>query len=106
MHLNRLSCLVKMRLSDGTLFLTWSPYPVDHYIVACAISDNGSIKGKWQHFDTPLFDKNGGHAMFFDDFEGNRKMCIHCPEQPPLERALIMNVKEENGTIKIIGNVI
>lgn len=93
-----------MRLSNGTLFLTWSPYPIDHYIVAGAISENGSIKGLWKHYDTPLFDKNGGHAMFFDDIEGNKKMCIHCPEQPPLERALILDVKEENGIIKVLDS--
>jgi len=93
-----------MKLSNKTLFLTWSPYPIDHYIVAGAISESGSIKGPWKHYDTPLFDRNGGHAMFFDDSEGKKKMCIHCPERPPFERALILDVKEENGIIKVVDN--
>ena len=77
---------------EVTKFLTWSPYPIDHYIVAGAISESGSIKGPWKHYDTPLFDRNGGHAMFFDDSEGKKKMCIHCPERPPFERALILDI--------------
>lgn len=89
------------RLSCGKLYLTWSPYPKDKYIVAAAISDNNSIKGRWKHSEKPLFDKNGGHAMFFEDLDGNKKMCIHCPERTPDERAMFIDVKEENGELVI-----
>lgn len=88
------------KLSNGNLFLTWSPIPDMNYIVAAAISENG-IKGEWKHLDKEIFDKNGGHAMFFTDFEGKRKMCIHHPERYPDERALFIDVIEENGEIKI-----
>lgn len=89
------------RLSDGSLYLTWSPYPVDRYIVAAAVAEGSSIKSGWKHQEKPLFDKNGGHAMFFDALDGKRKMCIHCPEHPPLERAVFLDVKEENGKLMI-----
>lgn len=88
-------------LDNGTLFLTWSPIPDMNYIVAAAVSESGSIKGPWQHLDKPVYDNNGGHAMFFYDFDGNRKMCIHYPEREPDERALFLDVTEENGIIRL-----
>lgn len=89
------------KLSDGTLYLTWSPFPGKTYIVAGAVSKDG-IRGKWEHIEIPLFGKNGGHAMFFTDLEGKRKMCIHCPERSPEERALFADVTEENGKLKLV----
>lgn len=81
------------KLSDGRLLLTWSPMPAGNYVVLGAVSD--SIKGKWEHLKKPLFDKNGGHAMFFDGVD-KRYMAIHCPEKPPLERALFIEFKESD----------
>lgn len=89
------------KLSDGTLLLTWSPYTAGNYIVLAAVSKSGKINGKWEHLPAPVFDDNGGHAMFFNDLHGNRKMCIHWPECPPNERAHILDVVEQNGTIKV-----
>lgn len=90
-----------IRLNAETLYLTWSPYPKDTYIVAAAVSESNSIKGPWQHIKKPLFNKHGGHAMFFNDLDGNMKMSIHCPERPPYERALFFNVKIEDNIIKL-----
>lgn len=89
------------RLSDGQLLLTWSPIPGMNYVVLAAVSDNGSIKGKWKHLDKPIFDDNGGHAMFYDDFDGTKKMAIHWPEDYPHERTRVLEVIEEGGTWKI-----
>ncbi len=91
-----------VKLSDGTLYLTWSPYPGNTYIVAAAVSENNRIRGTWKHLDKPLFGNNGGHAMFFEDLDGNKKMCLHYPERPPYERALFLNVTEENSRIKLL----
>lgn len=46
-------------------------------------------------FKKTLFDKNGGHAMFFDGVD-KRYMAIHCLEKPPLERALFIKFKESD----------
>ncbi len=89
------------RINDETLYLTWSPYPKDTYIVAAAVSESNSIKGPWRHLEEPLFANHGGHAMFFDDLDGNKKMSIHCPERPPYERALFLDVKIENNIVKL-----
>lgn len=91
-----------VKLKSGELYLTWSPMPAENYIVAAAVSENGTIKGKWEHLKEPLFDKNGGHAMFFKDVNGNMKMCIHCPEHEPDERAKFFDIAEEKGKLKII----
>ena len=90
------------RMQNGSLLLTWSPLPAGNYVVFAAVSQNGSIHGKWEHLDTPIYDKNGGHAMFFNDFDGTRKMCIHCPERSPDERALILTVEEDGDSYRVV----
>ena len=88
------------RLSDGRLFLTWSPFAANNYVVLGAVAKD--IRGPWTHIDTPLYDNNGGHAMFFTDFDGVRKMCIHQPERYPDERTRIFTAVERDGQIVIL----
>ena len=90
------------KLSDGSLLLTWSPYLNGNYVVLSAISKNGDIKGPWTHMIEPLYDKNGGHAMFFDTCDGKRCMCLHGPERQQYERAHIFEVAEMGSTLHII----
>ncbi|MBO4428722.1 MAG: family 43 glycosylhydrolase [Clostridia bacterium] len=80
------------KLKNGKLFLTWCPFPNNNYVVLGATADD--VRGPWTHIDKPLFDKNGGHAMFFTDFDGTVKMCIHQPEKLWEERARIIPVEE------------
>ncbi len=89
------------KLSDGTLFLTWSPYLNGNYVVLGAISESGDVKGPWKHLDKPIFDDNGGHAMFFTDKSGARRMCIHHPEREMLERAKILTVTENENRLTV-----
>lgn len=93
------------KLSDGQLLLTWSPYLNDNYVVLGVISKSGDVKGPWTHLAEPIYDKNGGHAMFFNNAEGKQCMCIHAPEQWPLERACIFEVGEADGSIRIIKEI-
>lgn len=86
------------KLQDGKLFLIWSPLPNKNYIVAAAVAD--SIRGPWRHLDKPVFDGNGGHGMIFTTFEGQKKLCIHCPEKPMLERALFLDLEEKDGILR------
>jgi hypothetical protein len=90
------------RMQNGSLLLTWSPLPAGNYVVGAVVSKSGRIHGPWEHLDTMIYDQNGGHAMFFNDFDGTRKMCIHCPERTPEERALILTVEEDGDTYKVI----
>lgn len=93
------------RLSTGGLLLTWSPYLDGNYVVLSVLSRSGNIRGPWEHLSQPLFDKNGGHAMFFRDFHHNLVMCLHQPECPPLERAHLFFVEEHNGTLEIVKEI-
>ena len=90
-----------IRGNDGQLFITWSPMLDQTYVVLTAVSENGKIKGKWKHSETPLFCENGGHAMFFNDLKGKRKVCLHCPEIHGQERALILDIEEQNGNLVV-----
>lgn len=90
------------KLTDGSLILTWSPYLNDNYVVLSVISKNGDIKGPWVHMEKPLFDKNGGHAMFFDACDGRHCMCLHAPEQENCERAHIFEVEQIDGVLRVI----
>ena len=92
-------------LSNGSLLLTWSPYLQNNYVVLPVISKSGSIRGPWEHLPEPLFDQNGGHAMFFRDLGGRNIMCIHAPEKNLLERACLYEVEEENGELRILREI-
>ena len=83
------------RLGNGKLLLTWSPIPDGNYVILGAVAD--TIRGAWTHLDAPIFDGNGGHAMFFDDFDGSVKMCFHCPECEGKERATVLPVELSDG---------
>lgn len=93
------------KLSDGSLLLTWSPYLDGNYVVLSVVSKSGDIRGPWSHLDKPLFDQNGGHAMFFRDAEGRNIMCIHAPERHMLERAHLYEVTEKDGALKIVKEI-
>ena len=90
------------KLSSGELFMTWSPYCDGNYVILGAVAND--IRGPWRHIDKPLFDRNGGHAMVFTALDGQRKICLHCPEEFMKERALISDVEEQNGELVITRN--
>ena len=89
------------KLANGSLFFTWSPYLNDHYVVLGAVSKSGNVFGPWEHLDRPVFEDDGGHAMFFDDAEGRRIMCIHAPERNMLERAHLYVMEEDGKAMSI-----
>ena len=93
------------KLSDGRLLLTWSPYFEGNYVVLKVISESGDIKGPWTHILPPLYDNNGGHAMFFDDLSGRRCMCLHAPEKSMLERAHIFEVAEKDNNFIVLKEI-
>ena len=92
------------QLSDGKLLLTWSPYLDDNYVVLSAVSESGDLRGPWTHVLTPLYDQNGGHAMFFRDLNARLCMCLHAPESDMLERAHIFEM-EEDGVLVVKGEI-
>ena len=93
------------RLSDGRLYMTWSPYLQNNYVVLSLVSDSGKLAGPWKHSPVPLYDNNGGHAMFFTDKQGRNVMCLHQPERNMLERARLYEMSEKDGGLVIAGEI-
>ena len=73
-----------MYREDGKLKMLWSSFAGEKYLVLTAESD--SIHGKWTHLGS-RYDFSGGHAMLFEDLDGNRKIALHSPNTANDERA-------------------
>ena len=84
--------------------MIWSTFTEKGYVQAIAYSDNGEIDGNWHH-EKPMFDEDGGHGMIFDDYEGNKYLILHSPNENPLERPVLFDLKEENDTLYIVASV-
>lgn len=89
------------RTKEGRLLMIWSTFTEKGYVQAIAYSDNGEIDGNWYH-EKPMFDEDGGHGMIFDDYEGNKYLILHSPNENPKERPVLLKIAEENGTLKLI----
>ena len=87
------------RFDDGTLIMLWSPYLQDHYVVLGAVSESGTVKGPWKHMETPVFDRDGGHAMIFYDKEGRMLLSLHQPERYLDERAHFFTLEWKDGQL-------
>lgn len=92
-------------LSNGSIYLTWSPFFDGNYVVLGAVSKSGDIHGPWNHIESALYSDNGGHAMFFNRKDGSLCMTLHGPEIGALERALIFEMQEEDGKLKILREI-
>ena len=82
--------------ATGNLIMTWSSVSTGGYAIGQAISKSGKLEGPWEHDPVPIFSNDGGHAMVFEDLEGNLKMAYHAPNSNS-ERVQIMDVKVTNG---------
>lgn len=90
------------RMKDGTLLMLWSTGSPNGYAIGCARSASGSIIGPWSIDPEPLFDKDGGHGMIFRGLDGILRLTIHTPNNSPEERAVFLEIAEENGKLKIV----
>lgn len=74
---------------DGKIKMIWSSFERGRYLVIGAYAD--TLLGEWTH--TPsVFDFNGGHAMIFENLEGERVMSLHSPNHTGLERAVFHKI--------------
>ncbi len=89
------------RTAEGRLLMIWSTFTPSGYVQAIAASDNGEIDGKWIH-EKPMFEKNGGHGMIFEDYNGIKHLVLHSPNEHPLERPVLFDIAEENDTLVIV----
>ena len=49
-----------------------------------------------------MFEENGGHGMIFDDFNSNKYLILHSPNENPAERPFLFSIGETDGTIKLV----
>lgn len=64
---------------DGKLALLWSTQiKGGKYVQLCAISDDGTLHGKWIQ-QPPLYTEDGGHGMIFEDYDKARYLVLHAP---------------------------
>lgn len=90
------------KTKNGRLLMIWSSSANDNYVEAVSYSDNGEITGNWKHCDKLLFEKDGGHGMIFQSFEGTKYFVLHAPNIPPgCERPRLIKIIENNDTLEI-----
>ena len=82
------------RLSNGELIMLWASMSEGGYAEGIARSESGDITGPWTVDKTPLFDKDGGHGMLFQTFEGKLYMVLHQPNETPLEHPVLIPMNE------------
>ncbi len=89
------------RTKCGRLLMIWSSFTQSGYVQAVAYSDNGEIDGKWINEEL-LFEKDGGHGMIFDDYNGVKHLILHSPNENPAERPVLFDIEEKDGILKLI----
>ncbi|MAT70070.1 MAG: glycoside hydrolase [Planctomycetaceae bacterium] len=92
-----------LRLSkSGKLFMVWSGFGNGGYTVGLAISDSGKLAGPWRQQAEPLYQRDGGHAMLFETFDGRVMMVLHSPNNREA-RPRIFELEDTGETLKVVG---
>ncbi len=75
---------------EGKIELYWSTFSNQGYCVVKSVAD--SVFGEYK-FSEFVVEKNGGHAMIFNDISGKEYITFHQPNNPPTERMNKMQIK-------------
>ncbi|MBQ6528370.1 MAG: family 43 glycosylhydrolase [Clostridia bacterium] len=86
------------RTSTGDLCCLWASFSKNGYTEGVAVSDNGEIDGRFQQIE-PLFDRDGGHGMVFQDLDGHLFLTLHTPNTHLLEHPSFIPLMEKNGRL-------
>ncbi len=79
----------------GRLLMLWSSMGEQGYAMGLAESTSGSIHGPWKHLATPVYKRDGGHGIIFEDLQGNAFLTLHSPNHPDgAERPMFIPVSE------------
>lgn len=91
------------RTKTGKLLMIWATFGPEGYAECIAESVTGKIYGPWRQQETPLFSKDGGHAMIFTGLDGRLRLVLHAPNSPGgAERACIFLLEDTGDTLRII----
>ncbi|MCR4744207.1 MAG: glycoside hydrolase family 43 protein [Lachnospiraceae bacterium] len=91
-----------IKYKDGNLYMIFSSWGEHGYAVGAAKSASGNIFGPWDIQKNPIFPENGGHGMFFTDFDGNLILTLHYPNDRFKEHPTFWKITIEDGILKII----
>lgn len=94
----------------GTLYMIWSNFNADGYVVALARAKDGRIRGEWEQQGL-VYAPNlrpgyaeGGHAMIFQTKEGDWKLSFHSPNQrtaDDYEHVVLLPLVERDDRIEV-----
>ena len=87
---------------SGALLMLWSSYSCTGYAMGISRSVSGKITGPWVHDSKPIYQKDGGHGMLFQTFEGRLMLAIHSPNVTPNERLFLIPMEEIEDQIKLV----
>lgn len=90
------------RCENGQLLMLWSSFRQGRYAQAIARSASGSIAGPWSHEPSPLYENDGGHGMIVRTFDNRLLLALHRPNRTPDERPVFIELKEEDGRLRVI----
>lgn len=90
------------RTKKGVLLMLWSSFGKQGYAMGIARSLSGEIIGPWVQEKNPIWAKDGGHGMIFRRLDGKLMMTIHAPNKTPHERAVFVEVKDADVTLKVV----
>lgn len=89
------------RNSTGQLCVLFSSWSQTGYATAVARSTTGTLAGPWTFDATPIFDRNGGHAMLFRDFSGQLQLTLHQPNEPAPEHPRFFRCEDVAGSLRL-----
>ena len=86
---------------SGKLMMIWSGFGKGRYTVGLAISDSGKLAGPWRQQAEPLYQKDGGHGMLFETFDGKLMMVLHSPNNRAAQPR-IFELEDTGQTLKVV----
>ncbi|QGY47420.1 family 43 glycosylhydrolase [Maribellus comscasis] len=63
----------------GKLMMVWTSFGKGGYTMGVAFSESGKLAGPWIQQEEPVYDKDGGHGMLFETFDGKLMCVLHSP---------------------------
>ena len=92
---------------NHALLMLWSSFgPDGKYRIGLAASESSRIQGPWKQSSEALYAADGGHGMFFHSFDGTLCMALHSPNNTPNERAIFIEMIEEEGMVRLGKKII
>lgn len=88
------------RGKNNRLYMIWSSAINGQYYQCLAVSSNGEIDGTWEQLE-PIFTKDGGHGMLFEDLNNDLKLTLHCPNSSLDERPVFFDIEDTGERLVI-----